>query len=302
MFGVAEKVRALAAVKPVIAVVNDMAASAAYGIASAANEIVISPTSFVGSIGVVMVHIDQSGELEQAGLKATIIQAGAHKTDGHSFGPLSDDVRANLQAKTNTIYDRFLETVEAGRGERLTAADARATEAAVFIGQEAIDLGLADRVGTFDAVLDQLRSTAPSGITTENVMTTNTNGPKTEGSNITQAQLDQAVADAKAAGITEGKAQATTRIGAILSSDAGKANPKLAAHFAFKTELDAEAANAALAEAGPGAAAKQEPQGPGERAEGAAEFGADDDAGKPGDAPAANPWGAVVTDINKRVG
>jgi hypothetical protein len=67
MAGLADLIRSVRQTKPVTAFVNDMAASAAYGIASAANEIVISPTSTVGSIGVVMLHADRSGELAAQG-------------------------------------------------------------------------------------------------------------------------------------------------------------------------------------------------------------------------------------------
>lgn len=149
MFALASTIRAARASKPVIAFVNDVAASAAYGIASAADEVVVSPTSIVGSIGVVMLHLDRSKEVAAKGITPTLIHSGAHKVDGHPFGPLADDVRARLQADADTFYDRFLETVEAGRGARTTAQRARQTEARIFIGQASIDAGLADRMATF---------------------------------------------------------------------------------------------------------------------------------------------------------
>lgn len=158
MFSLAAKVRAVAAEKPVIAVVNDMAASAAYGIASQASEIVVSETSLVGSIGVVLTHLDRSGELAAKGVKPTLIYAGRHKVDGNPYGPLSDAIRADLQKEVANFYDLFTALVGQGRGSRLSEADARATEARTFIGQDAIDRGLADRIGTFDAVLAELQS------------------------------------------------------------------------------------------------------------------------------------------------
>lgn len=158
MFALASAIRAARAAKPVTAVVNDMAASAAYGIASAADEIVISPTSIVGSIGVVMLHLDRSAELAQKGIRATLIHAGAHKVDGHPFGPLSADVAADLQRDVMTFYSQFLVAVAEGRGGRLTADQARATEARTFIGAEAIERGLADRMGSFDEAFAQLSS------------------------------------------------------------------------------------------------------------------------------------------------
>ena len=153
MAGLADLIRSVRQTKPITAFVNDMAASAAYGIASAASEIVISPTSIVGSIGVVMLHADRSGELAAQGVKPTLIFAGSHKVDGNPFEPLSDAVRADLQASVDAHYRQFIDTVALGRGSRLTANMARATEARTFIGLEAIALGLADRVASFDEVL-----------------------------------------------------------------------------------------------------------------------------------------------------
>ena len=164
MAGLADLIRSVRQSKPVTAFVNDMAASAAYGIASAANEIVISPTSILGSIGVVMLHADRSGELAAQGVKPTLIFAGSHKVDGNPFEPLSDAVRADLQASVDAHYRQFLDTVASGRGRKLTADMARATEARTFIGAEAISLGLADRIASFDEVLASLsQTTRPSG-------------------------------------------------------------------------------------------------------------------------------------------
>ena len=165
MAGLADVIRSVRQTKPVTAFVNDMAASAAYGIASAASEIVISPTSIVGSIGVVMLHADRSGELAAQGVKPTLIFAGSHKVDGNPFEPLSDAVRADLQASVDAHYRQFLEIVEQGRGLRFNAAMARATEARTFIGAEAISLGLADRIASFDEVLASLSQSTRSNAT-----------------------------------------------------------------------------------------------------------------------------------------
>jgi signal peptide peptidase SppA len=165
MAGLADLIRSVRQTRPVTAFVNDMAASAAYGIASAATEIVISPTSIVGSIGVVMLHADRSGELAAQGVKPTLIFAGSHKIDGNPFEPLSDAVRADLQASVDAHYRQFLDTVAAGRGRKLTAGMARSTEARTFIGTEAIALGLADRIASFDGVLASLSTTTATQTT-----------------------------------------------------------------------------------------------------------------------------------------
>jgi capsid assembly protease len=155
-FETAAMVRDIATRKTVVAVVNGMAASGGYAIASGATDIVTTSSGVSGSIGVISLHIDASGQLEQDGLKPTLIIAGSHKADGNPFGPLPDDVRASFQARVDGIYADFLSTVAAGRGDRLTVDMARATEARIYIGQQAVDAGLADRVGTFESVLADL--------------------------------------------------------------------------------------------------------------------------------------------------
>src|SRR5690606_11623372 len=85
-----------------------------------------------------------------------LIHAGAHKVDGNPFEPLTSDVRGSLQAEVNSFYDAFLKAVAKGRGARLTAAAARKTEARTFIGQAAVDAGIADRVSAFESVLGEL--------------------------------------------------------------------------------------------------------------------------------------------------
>lgn len=159
--GVAAQIAALARQKRVVAVVNDTACSGGYWLASAANEIVVSETSMVGSIGVVVLHVDRSQEMVQKGWAPTFIHAGAHKVDGNSLGPLPDSVRTDVQQSIDQLYRSFCQGVAAGRGSRLSAAAARATEARVYLGRDAVAAGLADRVDTFDAVLRSLQR--PSG-------------------------------------------------------------------------------------------------------------------------------------------
>lgn len=155
------QLRALRGRKRVVAVVNDMACSAAFWIAAQANEIVVSETSAVGSIGALVLHIDRSAELVQKGLAATLIHAGAHKVDGHPFAALPDAVRADWQGQLDNLVALFAREVAAGRGDKLTADAACATEARVLYGRAAVKAGLADRVSTFAAVLDELVAARP---------------------------------------------------------------------------------------------------------------------------------------------
>jgi ClpP class serine protease len=221
-----------------------MAASAAYGIASAANEIVVSPTSIVGSIGVVLTHLDRSGELEQKGVRATLIYAGKHKVDGNPFGPLSDTVQADLQTEVMKFYDQFVGLVARGR-TGITKQAIRATQARTFIGQDGIDQGLADRVASLDDVLSNLSTVALGAVKTRKgfAMSNPTQAaaqPETAG--ITEAQLNAAVDQARAQGVSAGKTEATARIKSILTCAAAAGRESQAMGFAFETSMSAEEA------------------------------------------------------------
>lgn len=207
-FETAALVRQLAAKKPVTAIVNGMAASAAYAIASGATEIVVTETGMAGSIGVVMMHADYSKYLENEGINPTLIFAGAHKVDGHPFGPLPDSVKADIQAEIDAFYEAFLKTVAAGRGKTLTVDAARATQARTYIGQAAVDAGLADRVGSFESVLTDLSRAAGRNSLQKGQPMENPNGAPAAEANagITQAQLDAAVGTARAEGKVEADA------------------------------------------------------------------------------------------------
>src|SRR5207302_11309430 len=89
----ASKIRAARGKKPIIAVANALMASAAYWIASAADEIVATPSADVGSVGGYQAHLDQSQALEKEGLKVTFIQEPALKTAGNPYEPLRSAAR-----------------------------------------------------------------------------------------------------------------------------------------------------------------------------------------------------------------
>ncbi|WP_262027581.1 S49 family peptidase [Microvirga sp. Mcv34] len=149
-------VRKVASVKPVYAIVNGMAASAGYALASGATKIITTPSGVSGSIGVVLLHADMSKKLEKEGITPTLIFAGAHKVDGNSLEPLSSEVKAELQAEVDTIYDKFVRLVYENRGSKISLKAIRETEGRTYIGEDAVKAGLADSVGTFDDVLAAL--------------------------------------------------------------------------------------------------------------------------------------------------
>ncbi|MBX9937110.1 MAG: S49 family peptidase [Burkholderiaceae bacterium] len=142
--------------KPMIAIADSMAASAAYLAASAADEVVLTATGYVGSVGVVMRHVDFSKALENDGIQVTHIFAGAHKVDGNPYEPLPTDVRASFQEDIESLYAMFVQAVSTHTG--LSTEAVRATQARTYRGQTAIDVGLARRISTTDALIAELAS------------------------------------------------------------------------------------------------------------------------------------------------
>jgi signal peptide peptidase SppA len=161
VFDLADKIFAARKIKPIWAVANDDAFSAAYAIAAATEKIYLSRTGGVGSIGVIAVHLDQSEAEADAGLKYTAIYAGERKNDLSQHEPLSDPARAQLQAEVDRVYELFVTTVARMRGLELTAI--KATEAALYFGDQSIAVGLADQIGTMgDALSDFTKKVARS--------------------------------------------------------------------------------------------------------------------------------------------
>ncbi|SEO15433.1 Peptidase family S49 [Paracoccus alcaliphilus] len=145
-FDLADRIRTARSVKPVHAFVADHALSAGYALASQADRIILPRTGAVGSIGVVAMHSDMSGALDQKGIAVTLIHAGARKLDANPYQPLPESVRARIAGELEDLRQLFAETVAEGRGQRLDTQRALGTEAAVFRGEAAVFAGLADEV------------------------------------------------------------------------------------------------------------------------------------------------------------
>ena len=150
-FELARRVRKVAAAKPVWAVANDAAYSAAYAIAASAQRLLVTETGGVGSIGVIALHVDQSVKDAKDGYRFTAITAGTHKNDYSPHEPLSDTAKTELQGEVDRLYALFTDHVAAMRGMDLDAV--RATEAGLFFGSNAVAQGLADGVQTLDTTL-----------------------------------------------------------------------------------------------------------------------------------------------------
>ena len=174
VFDLADRIRAIRAIKPVWAFVAEHAFSAGYALASQADRILLPRTGALGSIGVVVMHADLSGQLDQDGVRVTLIHAGSHKVDANPYMPLPIGIRDDIQREIDVLRFLFAETVAAGRGVRLSQEAALATEAASFRGAEAVAAGLADEVidlargfASFRQNLSPIRATLPSRVATK---------------------------------------------------------------------------------------------------------------------------------------
>lgn len=207
-----KRISALNQAKPIVAYLNDMAASAGYHLAAQASQIVGTAGAVAGSVGTVLIHFDRSGEMEQKGVVPTIITSAAHKMDGHPFGPLSEGVRADLQATVDQFNEMFLQAVGAGRGAKLTPDAARALDGRTFIGQEAVARGLIDQIGSFDDAINIARSLADAhdraqsagGLMTQETGAPGADNPGTTPEADEATKLEQVRSEAFAAGREEG--------------------------------------------------------------------------------------------------
>lgn len=154
VFDLADKIVAARQIKPICAVANDSAFSAAYALASSASKVFITRTGGLGSIGVMAMHVDQSAKDVRDGLTYTPIYAGSHKNDLSPHEPLTDAAKSSLQIEVDRLYQLFVETVT--RNRKLSAEAIKATEAGLFFGEDAVSAGLADGVGNFEHALSEL--------------------------------------------------------------------------------------------------------------------------------------------------
>jgi len=265
--------------KPMTAIATELAASAAYLIASAADEIVVPRTGSVGSIGVVATHVDYSKALDKRGIAVTLIYAGEKKVDGNPFEPLPAGVRAEWQAEVDEVYQLFVSTVARNRG--LEEAWVRKTEAGMFMGRHAVDAGLANRMNTFDNELSNSTLRARQAGTFFLNQQQKESQMKTEMERRAEAEAEaklraeaeakakakaeqdakakqeadakvKADAEAKARQDAEAKARSGAasdrdRVKAILGCEEAKGREQMAQHLALETDLTLEQAKGVLA-------------------------------------------------------
>lgn len=230
-FDAVDRLYQMRGAKPMVALVNEHAYSAAYSLASAMDRIVIPRTGGVGSVGVLTSHIDRSKQLENSGLKVTFIHAGKHKVDGNPMEPISEEVRSRMQARIDGLYNIFTATVARNLG--VSEQTVRGTEAQVYSAEESITLGFAHSVQAFDAALAALGGRPPEATGVETM--SQPNQPTTGAS---QTELDAARAEGEQAGALAER----TRIQGILNAEEAKDKGGLASHLSMSTDLSVEAA------------------------------------------------------------
>lgn len=217
-FDCADMIYRLRQQKPVWALCNDTACSAAMLLASACSRRLVTQTSRIGSIGVMMSHVSYAGHLAQAGVDITLIYAGAHKVDGNQFEALPAEVRQDMQQRIDAAHRMFAEKVAMYTGLSVDAVTG--TEAAVFEGQSGIEAGLADElINASDAI---------------SVMATALN------SNVRGGTMPQLTA-------TEAAVQENQRVMGILTCQEAKGREQLATMLAGQQGMSVEQARPILA-------------------------------------------------------
>ncbi len=144
VFDLADFIYSARGKKRIIAIANDDAYSAAYAIASSAEKIFLTRTSGVGSIGVIASHIDQSGFDEKCGIKYTTVFAGSRKNDLNPHEPITSESLESLQKEVDRLYEMFVQLIARNRG--LSIEKIRSTEAGLYFGEKAVEIGLADEI------------------------------------------------------------------------------------------------------------------------------------------------------------
>lgn len=150
-FEAAERIYRARGGKPVVAVANEMAYSAAYLLASAANRVVVGQTAGVGSIGILTQHVDLSKLDQNWGITWTPIYAGSRKADGYPHAPLSKEAYAAVKGRVDQLYEHFVEIAARNRG--LSPEAIRAQESDIFLGPRGVEAGLADSAQDFGELL-----------------------------------------------------------------------------------------------------------------------------------------------------
>ena len=145
-------IRSASTVKPMNAF-SEFSASAAYWLTSAAGHITAASTSINGSLGVIRVVTEYSKAFEKENITKTVMRAGRYKALGNPYEPLSEDGKAEIQAKLDDLYQLFMGTVARNRGTTAIIADQVMGQGREFLGKRGLDAGLVDAIGDLEDAL-----------------------------------------------------------------------------------------------------------------------------------------------------
>lgn len=232
-------VREAASSKEVIAVGENMIASAAYWIASGADRIIVNETARIGSIGVIIAHTDMTAKLEEQGYSRTIVRQQGDKALGRSDEPLTDDALAALEGIVSDSYESFVKAVAASRG---MSEDVIANEigSRTYSGADAVQNGLADEIGSLAAILSDNPETTTSSMDNAEEM---------------QAEIDRLRGEVEASREEAQKAQKQTEEALELARQQGEA---LAQHQTAQVEDKAREVVSGIIGAGKATPAQKE--------------------------------------------
>ena len=153
----AEDILSARSQKPVIAIANSLAASAAYWIGCSASEFYVTPGGEVGSIGVWQAHQDYSRAMDEAGVKTTLISAGKFKVEGNPYTPLDEEAQAFMQSRVDDYYGAFTKAVARGRGVPISQVRDGMGQGRVLGADAALTHQMVDGVATLDDLISKMR-------------------------------------------------------------------------------------------------------------------------------------------------
>ena len=155
--------------KPIYAVTSGAMASAAYWIGAAAEEVFVTDEAAVtGSIGVVVSHVDYSKLEERLGIKTTEIVAGKKKRITSGAAPLSEEGRAELQARVDHIYNAFVGDIAKFRNVEVERVLAEMADGQIFLGSQGVEAGLVDEVMTTNVLLERINAVIDGSSSNDN--------------------------------------------------------------------------------------------------------------------------------------
>lgn len=143
--------------KKLYAVIGDTGASGAYYIASAADEIIVNPSSLIGSIGVIMPNYGVNGLMKKLGVEDRTMTSGENKALLSMTQPVDPAQKAHVQGVLDNVHEHFINAVKQGRGKKLKSQDPAIFSGLFWTGDQAVKLGIADRTGSLNTLKRELK-------------------------------------------------------------------------------------------------------------------------------------------------